>query len=124
MILACGGFYEVHTTREALFPPAAFKNLTVGKKVAWRGRLFDISYESCSDHSNCHIPSQLRIYCRHILSCTILPSKVVSCLVGGFDSDFVIRIGSEWYDPTASWCADAAIFTRIIAGFDASRLVH
>ncbi|KAG0703136.1 major facilitator superfamily domain-containing protein [Suillus ampliporus] len=29
VILACGGFYEVHTTREALFPPAAFKNLTV-----------------------------------------------------------------------------------------------
>lgn len=29
VILACGGFYEVHTTREALFPPAAFKSLTV-----------------------------------------------------------------------------------------------
>lgn len=29
VILACGGFYEVHTTREALFPPAVFKNLTV-----------------------------------------------------------------------------------------------
>jgi hypothetical protein len=29
VILACGGFYEVYTTREALFPPAAFKNLTV-----------------------------------------------------------------------------------------------
>jgi hypothetical protein len=39
VILTCGGFYEVHTTREALFPPAAFKSLTVGKKIAWRGRL-------------------------------------------------------------------------------------
>lgn len=29
VILACGGFYEVHTTREALFPPAAFKSITV-----------------------------------------------------------------------------------------------
>ncbi|KAG2156490.1 major facilitator superfamily domain-containing protein [Suillus bovinus] len=29
VILACGGFYEVHTTREALFPPAVFKSLTV-----------------------------------------------------------------------------------------------
>ncbi|OAX44881.1 MFS general substrate transporter [Rhizopogon vinicolor AM-OR11-026] len=29
VILICGGFYEVHTTREALFPPAAFKSLTV-----------------------------------------------------------------------------------------------
>ncbi|KAJ8596466.1 amino acid permease ScVBA-like protein [Rhizopogon salebrosus TDB-379] len=29
VILACAGFYEVHTTREALFPPAAFKSLTV-----------------------------------------------------------------------------------------------
>lgn len=29
VILACAGFYEVHTTREALFPPASFKNLTV-----------------------------------------------------------------------------------------------
>ncbi|KAG1885617.1 major facilitator superfamily domain-containing protein [Suillus subluteus] len=29
VILACGGFYEVYTTREALFPPAVFKSLTV-----------------------------------------------------------------------------------------------
>ncbi|KAH7918405.1 MFS general substrate transporter [Leucogyrophana mollusca] len=28
VILACGGFYEVRTTRDALFPPAAFKNIT------------------------------------------------------------------------------------------------
>ncbi|KAG1783639.1 major facilitator superfamily domain-containing protein [Suillus placidus] len=29
VILACGGFYEVRTTREALFPPTAFKSITV-----------------------------------------------------------------------------------------------
>lgn len=40
VILVCAGFYEVHTTREALFPPAAFKSLTVGKKLALRGFLF------------------------------------------------------------------------------------
>lgn len=34
------------------------------------------------------------------------------------------RVGREWYDPAASWCADVAIFTRIIIGFDASRLVY
>lgn len=124
VILACGGFYEVHTTREALFPPAAFKSLTVGKKLASRGRIFEISYESSSDHSDCHIPSQLRIHFRHILPCSLLPSKVVPCLVSGSDFDFMICIGCEWYDPTASWCTDAAIFTRIIIGFDASRLVY
>ncbi|KIJ68672.1 hypothetical protein HYDPIDRAFT_82506 [Hydnomerulius pinastri MD-312] len=29
LILVCGGLYEVHTKRDALFPPAAFKNLTI-----------------------------------------------------------------------------------------------
>jgi hypothetical protein len=122
VILACGGFYEVHTTREALFPPAVFKSLTVGKKLASRGKLFYISNESFSDHSNCHIPSQFRIHFRHILPCTLLPSKVVSCLVGESNSD--LMIGCEWYDPTASWYTDVAIFTRIIIGFGASRLVY
>ncbi|KAN0100844.1 Drug:H+ antiporter-2 family protein [Tylopilus felleus] len=29
LILIIGGFYEVHTTRDALFPPAAFRSLTI-----------------------------------------------------------------------------------------------
>jgi hypothetical protein len=36
----------------------------------------------------------------------------------------MIRIGCEWYDPIASWYKNAAIFTRIIIGFGASRLVY
>lgn len=30
VVLICGGFYEMRTKREALFPPAAFNNLTTG----------------------------------------------------------------------------------------------
>jgi hypothetical protein len=30
-VLVCGGIYECHTTRDALFPPAAF-NLTTGRE--------------------------------------------------------------------------------------------
>ena len=30
LILIFGGFYEVHTSRDALFPPVAFRSLTAG----------------------------------------------------------------------------------------------
>jgi len=43
VILACGGFYETRTTRDALFPPAAFKNLTLGKKLALSGLLSTVN---------------------------------------------------------------------------------
>lgn len=33
VILICGGFYELRTKREALFPRAIFNNLTTGKKM-------------------------------------------------------------------------------------------
>lgn len=29
-ILVCGGFYETYTTRDCLFPPSTFKNITAG----------------------------------------------------------------------------------------------
>ncbi|KAL4068288.1 major facilitator superfamily domain-containing protein [Scleroderma yunnanense] len=32
LILVLGGFYEMHTKRDALFPPAAFRSFTVGKE--------------------------------------------------------------------------------------------
>lgn len=31
VVLVCGGFYEVYTKREALFPPTTFKDLSAGK---------------------------------------------------------------------------------------------
>jgi hypothetical protein len=31
MILACGGVYEAHTDRDALFPVATFSDLTIGE---------------------------------------------------------------------------------------------
>lgn len=30
LILIIGGFYEVHTGRDALFPPIAFRSFTIG----------------------------------------------------------------------------------------------
>lgn len=32
IVLFCGGIYEVNTKREALFPPVAFKDLSIGKR--------------------------------------------------------------------------------------------
>jgi len=30
VVLACGSLYELYTTRDALFPPTAFKDMTTG----------------------------------------------------------------------------------------------
>ncbi len=32
LVLICGGFYERYTSRECLFPPATFRDVTTGTK--------------------------------------------------------------------------------------------
>lgn len=34
LILVLGGYYEAHTSRDALFPPVAFRSLTVGMGIS------------------------------------------------------------------------------------------
>lgn len=34
LILILGGYYEAHTSRDALFPPVAFRSLTVGMGIS------------------------------------------------------------------------------------------
>ena len=75
-----------------------------------------------SDHFDRYIPSQLCVQCRDVLPCTIFSGETFHTVL--WISEYMTRVGCEWYDPTASWCADAAIFTRILLGFNASRVVY
>ena len=37
LILIVGGFYEMRTSRDALFPPVAFRSLTIGMRSSDQG---------------------------------------------------------------------------------------
>lgn len=74
LLLACAGWYELNTSRDALFPPTAFKNITIGKLAYCFSKLSYVD-DISSYHSDRQLSSQFRIQRRDILFGSVLPGK-------------------------------------------------
>ena len=129
ILLALGAAYEVGTSREALFPPQLFKDVSCGSVTSPFRQIWDLKMTHSFD-PYCGVPAQFLLHYwnllyRHLFSGEILMSSEKRIRqLGGLTFRPLYRLGRGWDVSTRRGDGFSPIFTGVHPYIHSGCMVH